>query len=314
MDLIPRYLHAVGFWLAKSQRRDLVAEVETDIRSQIAEREEERGYTLTESEIVDLLRQRGHPMLVAQAYLPQGYLIGPRLWPLFRLVLVVLLLCILLPVYALVIGPLGLYSPTRTAWEFFTACVFGFGAIALVFALLERYPHASLFAWDPRQLPPVVVAPQDSRSKLESRGHTIAIMATSLLFSAAWIYFAPRLDPASVWRNQFWAILLVLLGGLVAGAVRLLKPDMPGLYSGLRLAAHTLSLAVLAVAFFGESTPPALGDWISLPGPEAGEGQWIEFGTPIALLVVFLIVLADAIKEMRRLLDIHRGCDSVQSC
>lgn len=307
MDLIHRYMHAVGFWLAKSQRQDLIAELEVDIRSQIADRESELGRPLTESDIAELLKQRGHPMLVAQAYLPQRYLIGPRLWPLFRIVLIVVLLCILLPVYALIVLPLGLHSPMGTAWECFTACVFGFGVITLVFAVFERFPHASLFAWDPRQLAPAVAAPSDSPGKTESRSQTIAMMATSILFSAAWIYFGPRLDAAGVWRNQFWAILLILLSGLISGSLRLLKPAMLRSYSGVRLAAHTLSLAVLAVAFFSGDAPSGLGGVIALPGPKADESQWIQLGTRIALLVVFLIVASDWIREARRLLSIHRG-------
>lgn len=203
MDLIHRYLHAVGFWLADSKRQDLVAELEADIQSQIADREKELGRALTEPDIVDLLKQRGHPVLVAQAYLPQRYLIGPRLWPFFRFTLVVVLPCILLPVHALVVGPLGLYSPARTAWECLTACVFSFGAVTLVFALFERYSHGSLFAWDPRQLAPAVVASFEAPNRMECRRQTLAMMAMSFLFSVTWMYFEPRLDPASVWRNQF---------------------------------------------------------------------------------------------------------------
>lgn len=99
---------------------------------------------------------------------------------------------------------------------------------------------------------------------------------------------------------------MVLLSGLASGLLRLVKPAMLRSVSGVRFAAHTISLAVLAVALVSESSRSALSGFISLPGPEADENQWIQFGTRIALLVVSLIVLSDWIKEMRRLLSIHR--------
>ena len=39
-DLIDRYLQAVGFWLPRDQKQDILAEISEDLRSQLEDREE----------------------------------------------------------------------------------------------------------------------------------------------------------------------------------------------------------------------------------------------------------------------------------
>jgi len=90
MDLINRYLQAVKFWLPKNQKQDIIAELAEDLRSQIEDREAELGRKLNESEVADLLKQRGRPVLVANRFLPQDSLIGPVLFPIYLFVLILL--------------------------------------------------------------------------------------------------------------------------------------------------------------------------------------------------------------------------------
>src|SRR5216684_1951855 len=87
MELIDRYLQAVKFWLPKNQKQDIIAELSEDLRSQIEDREAELGRKLNESEVADLLKQRGRPVLVANRFLPQDSLIGPVLFPIYLFVL-----------------------------------------------------------------------------------------------------------------------------------------------------------------------------------------------------------------------------------
>ena len=82
MELLDRYLQAVKFWLPKSQREDIIAELSEDIRSQLEEKEAELGRKLGESDVEAVLKSLGHPLLIAERYLPtQQYLIGPVLFP-----------------------------------------------------------------------------------------------------------------------------------------------------------------------------------------------------------------------------------------
>ena len=70
MELIDRYLQAVKTWLPKEQADDIVAELSSDIRSQIEDRETRLGHKLNDGDIEALLKQRGRPELVAIPFWP----------------------------------------------------------------------------------------------------------------------------------------------------------------------------------------------------------------------------------------------------
>jgi len=97
MELLERYLQAVKFWLPKEQKQDIIAELSEDLRSQVEEKETELGRKLSEVEVEAILRQRGRPVLVANRYLPQQYLIGPVLFPIYSFVLKIVALFYLVP-------------------------------------------------------------------------------------------------------------------------------------------------------------------------------------------------------------------------
>src|ERR1700730_13936131 len=97
MDLLDRYLQAVKFWLPRAQQDDIAAELSADIQSQIEEQESELGRRLNDAEIEAMLKKRPAPLLMATRYLPQQYLIGPVLFPVYRFVLKIVILCYLAP-------------------------------------------------------------------------------------------------------------------------------------------------------------------------------------------------------------------------
>jgi len=94
MDVLEHYVHAVRTFLPRSQQDDIVKELFANIQAQMDDRETELGRPLSEAEQEDLLRQHGHPMIVAGRYQTnQGrlvfgrQLIGPSLFPLYLKVL-----------------------------------------------------------------------------------------------------------------------------------------------------------------------------------------------------------------------------------
>jgi hypothetical protein len=97
MELTDRYLQAVGFWLPKNQKHDIIAELSEDLHSQIEERESALGRKLTDDDMEQILKQRGRPLLVANRYRPQQHLIGPVLFPIYVFVLEVVAALYLLP-------------------------------------------------------------------------------------------------------------------------------------------------------------------------------------------------------------------------
>ena len=82
MDLIDRYLNAVAAQLPQDERADIVAELRDLILSRFEATEEELGRALTEDEQEAILREIGHPLVVAARYRKgPDALVGPELFP-----------------------------------------------------------------------------------------------------------------------------------------------------------------------------------------------------------------------------------------
>jgi len=94
MELLDRYLVAVGQKLPKPQRDDIIRELSENILSQFEDKEVELGRPLSEAEQEAILKQVGNPLLVAGRYrqddrsLTLGRrIIGPALFPFYVKVL-----------------------------------------------------------------------------------------------------------------------------------------------------------------------------------------------------------------------------------
>lgn len=82
MDMIDRYLNAVAAQLPQDERADIVAELRDLILSRFEAKEEELGRVLTEDEQEAILREIGHPLVVAARYRKgPDSLVGPELFP-----------------------------------------------------------------------------------------------------------------------------------------------------------------------------------------------------------------------------------------
>jgi hypothetical protein len=192
MDLIERYVAEVGRHLPRDQRAD----VQTELRSLLQDMVEDRAQTKVdkadEAVIMAVLLEMGHPEKVAASYQtrPQ-YLIGPQLFPIFKLVVTVV---------AVVLTAVTLFGVVLSAWnsdalladttrlivqaipDVVGALFSAFGSIAIVFAILERViPESELTAdeeeaWDPRKLPAV-----DNAREMK-RGELIAGIVFGLIF------------------------------------------------------------------------------------------------------------------------------------
>ncbi len=83
MEILERYLYAVGRWLPKKQKKDIQAELESSIydtlESRFGNKEE-----YTEEEVVEVLKEFGSPWKVAAGYTGlTERLIGPELLPIY---------------------------------------------------------------------------------------------------------------------------------------------------------------------------------------------------------------------------------------
>lgn len=145
MDMIDRYLDAVAAQLPQDERADIVAELRDLILSRFEAREEELGRALTEDEQEAILREIGHPLVVAARYRKgPDTLVGPELFP-YWLFGVKAGLMVLAAVYAigllirLIGGPDDFGQAIAQAFHgFFGAGLTLIGAATLAAAIFEH--------------------------------------------------------------------------------------------------------------------------------------------------------------------------------
>jgi hypothetical protein len=160
MKLIDRYIHEVGRHLPRKNRAD----IQIELRSLLVDDLEDRaGPNPSEDQVVELLKEYGPPRTVAASYHPEGqYLIGPELYPLFKMVTVIALAAVLgsqlLAWGIALLNGHGAFSPLQALGGLLTAIPSALGMIVIVFALLQRFevrPDTDEKAWDPMSLPKV---------------------------------------------------------------------------------------------------------------------------------------------------------------
>jgi hypothetical protein len=113
MDLIESYVRSVRLFLPKEQRDDIARELREDLLTQVDDRQAELGRALSESEQVSLLRQYGHPMLIASRYRRARNLIGPVVFPIYWQVLKLVLALIT----ATNLASIGLLATRGASWS-----------------------------------------------------------------------------------------------------------------------------------------------------------------------------------------------------
>jgi hypothetical protein len=241
MELLDRYLQAVRFWLPKGQQDDIIAELSEDIRSQIDEREAALGRKINEGELAEILKQRGRPLVVANRYLPQQALIGPALFPTYKLVLKIVALCYSIPWILTEIGLLafdakyradyGILGGLERIWRpFLSEIFFAFAVVTIVFAVLERLQAKNKFLdhWDPLKLP----AYRD-RNRI-TRFNSAIDLAANLVFLVWWgsnmssqtIFDREgvRITLSSASHTYYWAFFAFALANIVFAAWNLFRP------------------------------------------------------------------------------------------
>jgi hypothetical protein len=237
-DLLARYLQAVGFWLPRATKGDILAEISEDLHSQIDDRAASLNRSLNDAEIAEILKQRGRPFVVAGTFLPRRQLIGPVMFPIYAFVLKIVALCYLLPWLLVWLGFVifdrsylirhagGAFYGLGTFWTLLWTL---FGAITFIFAMLDRTSTRSKFVsdWDPRKLP------KAHRKQRNRKRADIVAVVFGILY-VGWLLAVPDfpflvLGPASffvtaapVWHTVYPLILILAVAGVLEPAISLL--------------------------------------------------------------------------------------------
>ena len=204
MELLDRYLQAIKKQLPRNRQNDILAELRANYEAQLEDKEAALGRPLTTGEAEDWLRQLGAPMVVAARYLPQQYVIGPAIFPIYWYVLKMVMgwaavIYTIVSVVTLAFGSHGADDIAAAVMRV-PGMLFGVAAwLTLLFAIAEfvanRYPEklppipGFNREWSPSKLPPLDVA---SRSKKpRSFSHAVAKVIFSVLF-IGWLLLIPE--------------------------------------------------------------------------------------------------------------------------
>jgi len=169
MNLIDRYVREVGKHLPARSRDDIQKELKSTLEDMIEDRVEQSGDTRDEAMEIELLKEYGSPEKVAETYYPRQFLIGPRLFPTFILVLKIVgsvLSVIAIVGITVALGKVGFagreFAQTlmQNIAEYADIAIQAFGIVVLVFTILDRtLPDSELKhlnpngEWDPSKLP-----------------------------------------------------------------------------------------------------------------------------------------------------------------
>jgi hypothetical protein len=320
MDLIDRYLAAVAIFLPPQQKDDITAELRDELVSRREDRAAELGRPLSRQEDEDLLRAFGRPVLVAARYGANRYLIGPELYPLYILILKIVLAC--MAGAALIIGVI-----TATAYgdpgdavssglNVFWNGVFGaVGIVTLIFAAFEHAPGQGLKAltdWNPRDLP------RPTRRRQPGWFDHVAAIVVQSLFVLWWTRVirlwnpllplsggrSLHLDLAPVWQELYWPVIALSIAVILVNGVKLMRRAGELLARGLDLSLQLATLGLAAVAL-------AAGHWVTIAGVGldgaalAKVDRGVNIGAEVTLITIVCVAAATGAWDLWRISRLH---------
>jgi hypothetical protein len=320
MDLIERYLSAVRMLLPAGQRDDIAAELRDVLMNRREEKAAELGRLLTRPEDEALLKDFGNPLAVAARYGRQQHLIGPELYPVYLLVLKIVLAVI--AGSALITGVVNavlahgdpgpaIRAAVGVAWTGLFAAV---GAVTVVFAILDRTDVRRKFLdnWNPRDLPRL--PPRHRRRRATWVDHVAGIVV-NIIFILWWTraiqLWQPNIplkagqslniDLAPIWQGLYWPVLGVSAGVIAVHALKLFAPAPKRAAYALDI---LLQIAVLVVAGLALRA----GTWVLVSGHGLAAVQLadvtlgVNIGFQVTLVVIVVVAAFTIAYDLWRLI------------
>ena len=263
MDLIDRYVYAVGRQLPRKDRADIQAELKSTLIDTLEARSKGEP---SEEQVVELLTEFGPPEKVSASYWPGNqYLIGPKLYPLFRMSLGIALLVFVI-VQLVLLGVMVAFNQQPVQILELIGNLVGsvfttIGVVVLVFAVLQRLdvnPDIEQKEWNPRELPEI-----EEKDNVDRRGLVVEI--TIGLIIIAILLFLPdtigvRLNPWSgvilnpVIISAIPLIVLSLLIGIGIDVILIWRGRWETSTRIAKIGANLFIIYVLSVLLTGQNT------------------------------------------------------------
>jgi hypothetical protein len=326
MELVDRYLKTVSSYLPAGQRDDIIKEFSENLHSEIEDKEAEFGRPLSEAEREAILKQHGHPLLVAGRYrqdhrsLAFGrQWIGPVLFPFYSKVLAfnlgisfTVVFTVFVALFA--VGRSVTFSDVASA--FLLQLVIQFGIVTLVFSIADKHLTNHPDRWDPRKpqqlrYPGFLEGHPSKNAQRVSRLESISQIIASAVFlgwlraaqKSPFLIFGPaaaffRLAP--VWHQVYPPYALVIIAAMVQAGINLIHPDWVRFRSAVRAG---MSAAVLVGVYFLLKAQ----EWVVLASPAANaSGNHRHAMEIINKSVYWSVLLAGLIATVLLLVDFWR--------
>lgn len=145
-NLIDTYVSEIAHRLPRKTRSDIEAEIRSILQDMLEERSQKTGNPISDEMTIEVLKAYGSPDKVAATYLGERYLIGPQLYPIFLLVLRIVLIVVgVLAAISLGIAlsqtignPQNAFVTTvRAIGNLVTSIIIALGNIVVIFAIIE---------------------------------------------------------------------------------------------------------------------------------------------------------------------------------
>jgi len=251
MNVVDRYLLAVKVFLPRKTQQDIITELSEDIRSRIVDRESSLGRPLTEAEQESMVKELGHPALLAGRYGPRRHLIGAEVFPFYWLVLKLTFAVSVALQAAAAIAMFSAGHGDRAVYQVSVVLpilsLLQFGVITIVFAVLDVYgvPSRVSLPWSPRSLPVAVERPQ-----------TVVHLIMTMIAAAWWLavlrvpvlMFGPHVGVirfAPIWETLYVPILLLTVANMALRVVDLVRPHWTRARSIAHVVISVLTLGIL---------------------------------------------------------------------
>ena len=303
MELLERYLAAIGRQLPRREAGDIVAELRDTLLSRVEEREAVLGHPLDRAEQEALLIGFGHPLVVAGRFRRVQHLIGPEVFP-FWWAFLKLSLAIVAAIYLVTLGISAVVAndarrlTDEVAQALWVAGIFTFGAVTLFFAVLELLGLTRMLTrWRPRTLPPVK---SRRRSPFEqaveiAMGVVVILWWVGLLHFRELVPIPHFLDVrlAAIWGELHTPILAYFILELAVNLLGLLRPGGVRLNAALA-AAQGLAGAVIAGLLLQGGHWVDVDSAVTTPHGLAELRANFDLGLRVGLTATALVLLAKA--------------------
>lgn len=311
MGLLNNYIAAVRRHLPERMREDVGRELHSTLSDSIDAMEEATGHPLSDEEVADLLKRRGHPLLVASAYRGDRGLVGAQLFPVYLRVLkgaLAIIAAVVLADYLFGYGAARYRDLTFLFYRFYTIALQAFAWITIAFYAAESWMERTQFMqrWNPRNLPAVV---GDERSAPAMR-HGLASIVALVLVGKFLIHGAnlsgqllQRAEPINVALSPAWLGLgQWLAAGLCIAAVAMAIVTLSqGYWNRIVLTVCIVVNLLLGAALLGIVVDPSSVVLSQHGADSVANIASVVLAPKVFIGVVAVVALSNAIRQIRLL-------------